>query len=96
MNGSIIRYFYFTDFDLKRFLSIRYFLSVRFLATQRTEGISTTDVIARIVKDYDMYIRRNLSRGVPREDLGISYVKVRVAQFSFMSFFLALIFRLLC
>ncbi|KAM7540175.1 hypothetical protein Aperf_G00000032507 [Anoplocephala perfoliata] len=46
-----------------------------FLTTQRTEGISTTDVIGRILKDYDGYLRRNISRGLTRHDLNISYVK---------------------
>ncbi|KAH9287284.1 Choline-phosphate cytidylyltransferase B [Echinococcus granulosus] len=46
-----------------------------FLTTQRSEGISTTDVIARILKDYDVYLRRNISRGLTRHDLNISYVK---------------------
>jgi choline-phosphate cytidylyltransferase len=48
----------------------------RFKETKRTDGISTSDIIMRILKDYNQYIMQNLTRGYSRKDLGVSYVKV--------------------
>ncbi|MED6220566.1 T-complex protein 1 subunit beta [Stylosanthes scabra] len=47
----------------------------KFKETKRTDGISTSDIIMRIIKDYNQYVMRNLDRGYTRKDLGVSYVK---------------------
>lgn len=54
--------------DVYRFLKER----GMFLSTQRTNGVSTTEIIARIISNFDVYVKRNLSRGYSANDLNIS------------------------
>lgn len=48
----------------------------KFHATQRTEGVSTTDIIIRILRNYDDLIKRNVSRGITLEEMNVSAGKI--------------------
>lgn len=66
--------------DVYKFVKVR----GQFIATQRTAGISTSDLITRIVRDYDAYVRRNLQRGATATDLNLSFLKqseIKMQQF---------------
>lgn len=47
----------------------------KFLVTQRTEGVSTTGLITKIVRDYEQYVGRQLKRGTTRQELNVSWLK---------------------
>jgi choline-phosphate cytidylyltransferase len=53
----------------------------KFKATERTKGVSTTDIVGKILKNKEMYYVRNLNRGIPRDQLGLGlleYWKLKV------------------
>lgn len=53
----------------------------KFLTTQRTDGISTSDIITKVIKDYDKYLMRNFDRGATRQELNVSWLKKNELDF---------------
>ncbi|KYQ93112.1 cholinephosphate cytidylyltransferase [Tieghemostelium lacteum] len=47
----------------------------KFKTIKRTDGISTSDIILRIVKDYDSYVKRNLARGYTGKQMNVGVFK---------------------
>ena len=47
----------------------------RFLTTKRIESISTTDLINRVLYNYDYYIDQNIKNGIKYKSMGISKEK---------------------
>ncbi|MEN2497569.1 MAG: choline-phosphate cytidylyltransferase [Marteilia pararefringens] len=55
----------------------------KFLATKRGE-ISTTDLLVKIISRYEEYVMRNLNRGVNRQEMNVSWLRlslIRVRSF---------------
>lgn len=55
----------------------------KFIPTKRTIGISTTSIITRLISDYDIFLRKQILRGISNEELNISVFKekkIRIAK----------------
>lgn len=76
MNYLIIICKEFNKKNCQWFRNKKIIINFRFLAIQRIEGILIIDVIVRIIKDYDFYVRRNFSRGYFVKDFNVSYMRV--------------------
>ena len=53
----------------------------KFKATERTKGISTSNIITRIINNYNTYVSRNLHRGITAKDLGLTFIKEKEIKF---------------
>lgn len=54
--------------------------SGRFLPTLRTEGVSTSSILTRILKERQQFYEKNLKSGVTREELNLSYLEYLYIQ----------------
>ena len=55
----------------------------KFKHVSRTDNISSTDIITKIIKNYNHYLVRNLKRGIDRNDLNLSTWKAFQVMFSY-------------
>ncbi|CAM9502171.1 unnamed protein product, partial [Discosporangium mesarthrocarpum] len=53
----------------------------RFIETERTDGISTSDIITSIIQDYDVFVRRNMERGYNARDMNVPFLKEQAIKF---------------
>ena len=51
-----------------------------FLPTLRTEGISTSDILVKILKDREDYYTRNLKKGIDRKTMNLNYFEYLYLQ----------------
>jgi glycerol-3-phosphate cytidylyltransferase-like family protein len=52
----------------------------KFRFVKRTGGISTSDIICRLVRNHDTYLRRNFRRGYTREELNVGFLTEKIVK----------------
>lgn len=54
-----------------------------FIPTKRATDISTTKIITGIIKNYNLYLRRQILRGISHKELNLSYLTFQFINFKF-------------
>lgn len=61
----------------------------KFYETKRTDGVSTSDLIVRIIKNRDTFYNQLLKQGYTRSDLNLSlykYLQLKISEFAWRAF----------
>ena len=53
----------------------------KFKSIERTDGISTTEIIIRIIRDFSKFVKRNQDRGFTSKDMNLNIIVDKVVKY---------------